>query len=98
LTAHVYTPSPSGWVSALDRLTAGETHGVTAQPLIVGDQYFYRGQTPLIISEWGGFGFSDYGGPGEAEARYRLIQLFKHEMRQRPIAGDIYTQGDKHRR
>ncbi|HLM60111.1 MAG TPA: beta galactosidase jelly roll domain-containing protein, partial [Pyrinomonadaceae bacterium] len=92
LTAHVYTPSPSGWVSALDRLTAGETHGVTAQPLIVGDQYFYRGQTPLIISEWGGFGFSDYGGPGEAEARYRLIQLFKHEMRQRPIAGDIYTQ------
>jgi hypothetical protein len=92
LTAHVYTPSPSGWVSALERLTAGETHGVTAEPLIVGDQYFYRGQTPLVISEWGGFGFSNYGGPDEAEARYRLIKLFKHEMRQREIAGDVYTQ------
>lgn len=94
LTAHVYTPSPSEWISNLDRLVAGETRGVTAQPLIVGDEYFYRGQTPLVISEWGGFGFTNYGGPGEAEAegRHRLIQLFKHEMRQRPIAGDIYTQ------
>lgn len=92
LTAHVYTPSPSGWVSALDRLIAGETHGVTAQPLIVGDPYFYRGQTPLIISEWGGFGFSNYGGPDEAEARCNLIKLFKKEMRDRSIAGDIYTQ------
>jgi len=92
LTAHVYTPSPTEWVSSLDRLTAGETHGVTAQPLIVGDEYFYRGQTPLVISEWGGFGFTNYGGPEEAEGRHRLIQQFKHEMRQRPIAGDIYTQ------
>ena len=92
LTAHVYTPSPSDWVSNLDRLVAGETSGVTAQPLIVGDEYFYRGQTPLVISEWGGFGFTNYGGPEEAEDRHRLIQLFKHEMRQRPIAGDIYTQ------
>lgn len=92
LTAHVYTPSPSGWVSALDRLAAGEMHGVTAQPLIVGDPYFYRGQSPLIISEWGGFGFSNYGGPGESEARHRLIKLFKDEMRSRQIAGDVYTQ------
>ncbi len=94
LTAHVYTPLPSEWVSSLDRLIAGETRGVTAQPLIVGDEYFYRGQTPLVISEWGGFGFTNYGGPGEAEveSRHRLIQLFKHEMRQRAIAGDIYTQ------
>jgi beta-galactosidase/beta-glucuronidase len=92
LTAHVYTPSPSHWVSSLDRLIAGETHGVTAQPLIVGDEYFYRGQAPLVISEWGGFGFDNYGGPDEAEGKHRLIQLFKHEMRQRAIAGDIYTQ------
>lgn len=92
LTAHVYTPSPSGWVSALDRLAAGETHGVTAQPLIVGDPYFYHGQSPLIISEWGGFGFSNYGGPDETEARCRLIKLFKQEMRERSIAGDVYTQ------
>ncbi|MBA2493754.1 MAG: glycoside hydrolase family 2 [Acidobacteria bacterium] len=92
LTAHVYTPSPSAWVSTLDRLVAGETHGITAQPLIVGDEYFYRGQTPLVISEWGGFGFTNYGGPDEVEGKCRLIQLFKDEMRQRPIAGDIYTQ------
>jgi beta-galactosidase/beta-glucuronidase len=94
LTAHIYTPSPSGWISALDRLAAGETHGVTAEPLIAGDAYFYRGQTPLVISEWGGFGFSNYGGPNEteAEARYRLIKLFKDDMRARSIAGDVYTQ------
>ncbi len=92
LTAHVYTASPSVWVSTLDRLIDGETHGVTAQPLIVGDEYFYRGQTPLVISEWGGFGFSNYGGPDEVEARSRMIQLFKYEMRQRHIAGDVYTQ------
>lgn len=93
LTAHVYTPSPSEWVSSLDRLVDGQTHGVTYQPLVVGDEYFYRGQTPLVISEWGGFGFSNYGGPAdEAEGKHRLIQLFKHEMRQRAIAGDIYTQ------
>jgi len=92
LTAHVYTPSPSGWVTALERLIAGETHGVTAEPLVAGDEYFYRGQTPLIISEWGGFGFSNYGGPEETESKHRLIELFKQEMRGRAIAGDVYTQ------
>jgi hypothetical protein len=60
--------------------------------LIVGDEFFYRGQTPLVISEWGGFGFTNYGGPDEVEARSGLIKLFKQEMRARPIAGDIYTQ------
>jgi hypothetical protein len=92
LTAHVYTPDEAAWASSLDRLVAGETHGVTAQPLIVGDEYFYRGQVPLIISEWGGFGFSDYGGPGETEEKAKRIRAFKREMRRRPIAGDIYTQ------
>jgi hypothetical protein len=60
--------------------------------LIVGDEFFYRGQTPLVISEWGGFGFTNYGGPDEVEARSQLIRLFKEEMRARSIAGDIYTQ------
>ncbi|MEP6923708.1 MAG: sugar-binding domain-containing protein [Pyrinomonadaceae bacterium] len=94
MTAHVYTPDPSAWATTLDRLGAGETEGVTAQPLVVGDPYFYRGQVPLIISEWGGFGFTMYGGPGEGhpDERAERIRTFKHEMRRRPIAGDIYTQ------
>ena len=92
LTAHIYTPSPSNWVSSLDRLIEGEKYGVTAQPLIVGDEYFYRGQAPLVISEWGGFGFNDYGGPEDAEAKHLLIRLYKQEMVQRRIAGDVYTQ------
>ncbi len=92
LTAHVYTPDAAFWASNLDRLVAGETHGVTAQPLIAGDPYFYRGQTPLVISEWGGFGFTNYGGPGETEEKWRRIKEFKREMRRRPIAGDMYTQ------
>ena len=92
LTAHVYLPDLEDWKSTLDRLVAGETHGVTAQPLIVGDPYFYRGQLPLIISEWGGFGFVDYGGPEESEERWQRIKAYKRELRRRPIAGDIYTQ------
>lgn len=93
LTAHIYTPSPSVWVSTLDRLTAGETRSVAAQPLTVGDEYFYRGQIPLVISEWGGFGFKDYGGPSDEDhGKHELIKLFKDEMRKRSIAGDIYTQ------
>jgi beta-galactosidase/beta-glucuronidase len=94
LTVHVYTPDLETWSSVLDRIVAGETQGVAAQSLIVGDQYFYRGQSPLIISEWGGFGFSNYGGPGddENEDKTQRIRQFKREMRRRRIAGDIYTQ------
>jgi len=88
------TPDPAAWIWSLDRLAAGEFEGVTAQPLTLGDPYYHRGQIPLIISEWGGFGFSNYGGPGEenADARANRIKEFKREMRRRPIAGDVYTQ------
>jgi hypothetical protein len=92
LTAHVYTPELAAWSSVLDRIIDGETKGVAAQPLITGDPYFYKGQVPLIISEWGGFGFTDYGGPGGAEEKSQRIKDFKREMRRRRVAGDIYTQ------
>jgi hypothetical protein len=92
LTAHVYTPDLKTWSSVLDRMTNGETKGVAAQPLITGDPYFYGGQVPLVISEWGGFGFSDYGGPGGTEEKTKRIRDFKREMRARRVAGDIYTQ------
>ncbi|HEV2864672.1 MAG TPA: glycoside hydrolase family 2 TIM barrel-domain containing protein [Pyrinomonadaceae bacterium] len=92
LTAHLYTPDLERWRELLDRLTRGETEGVAAFPLVVGDPFFYRGQVPLVVSEWGGFGFSDYGGPTEAGERAERIRLFKRELRKRPIAGDVYTQ------
>ena len=92
LTAHVYTPETAQWSSVLDRIIEGETKGVAAQPLVTGDPYFYRGQVPLVISEWGGFGFSDYGGPGGAEEKSNRIREFKREMKRRRVAGDIYTQ------
>jgi beta-galactosidase/beta-glucuronidase len=92
LTAHVYTPKLAEWANVLDRLIDGETRDVVAKPMIVGDQYFYSGQVPLVISEWGGFGFTDYGGPGETDEKARQIRAFKREMRQRRVAGDIYTQ------
>jgi hypothetical protein len=59
---------------------------------VTGDPYFYRGQTPLVISEWGGFGFTNYGGPGGEEEKAKRILEFKREMRRRRVAGDIYTQ------
>ena len=92
LTAHVYTPDLGTWREHLDRLVAGDNEGVTAQPLVVGDPFFYRGQVPLVVSEWGGFGFHAYGGPGEPETKAAHILTYKAEISRRPIAGDVYTQ------
>ena len=92
LTAHLYTPEPEKWEEVLDALTSGQLEGVAAFPLVIGDPYFYRGQSPLIVSEWGGFGFTDYGGPKESEDRAESIRRYKQELRKRPIAGDVYTQ------
>jgi len=60
LTAHLYTPSPARWTDLLDCITQGEMEDVSAFPLVVGDPFFYRGQIPLLVSEWGGFGFKDF--------------------------------------
>lgn len=92
LTAHLYTPDLDKWRKLLDKFVAGEQKNVAAFPLIVGDSFFYRKQVPLVVSEWGGFGFKNYGGPkGEGE-RAKKIALFKKELKSRPIAGDVYTQ------
>lgn len=92
LTAHLYTPDVKKWSELLDSLVKGKLEGVAAYPLVVGDPFFYRTQVPLIVSEWGGFGFADYGGPKESDERTQLIKQFKKELRARPIAGDVYTQ------
>ena len=92
LTAHVYTADLAGWRATLDRLQAGDLTGVAVRPLVVGDPFFYAGQVPLVVSEWGGFGFTNYGGPAEASEQTRLIRAFKRELRARAIAGDVYTQ------
>ena len=70
----------------------GQLVGVAAFPLVVGDPFFYRYQVPLIVSEWGGFGFANYGGPEDDNERTRQIKLFKNELRERHFAGDVYTQ------
>ncbi|WP_293894997.1 glycoside hydrolase family 2 protein [Flavobacterium sp.] len=92
LTVHLYTPDIEHWRNLLDGLCEGQLNGVAAFPLVVGDPFFYRSQVPLLVSEWGGFGFENYGGPEGDSERTRLIGLFKKELRRRPIAGDIYTQ------
>ncbi len=92
LTAHLYTPDPEHWKELLDKLTEGQLNGVAAFPLVVGDPFFYRHQVPLLVSEWGGFGFINYGGPKDADERAGKIRQFKEELRKRPIAGDVYTQ------
>ena len=92
LTAHVYETDVRTWRGVLQRLTDGVTDGVTALPLVVGDPFFYAGQVPLVVSEWGGFGFSMYGGPAERDARAATIRAFKAALREHAIAGDVYTQ------
>ncbi len=92
LTVHLYTPEVSRWKELLDNLLAGQNEGVAAFPLVVGDPFYYRKQVPIIVSEWGGFGFKDYGGPQDDAQRASQILLFKEELRKRHIAGDVYTQ------
>jgi beta-galactosidase/beta-glucuronidase len=92
LTAHLYTPDINAWRALLERLARGETQGVAVKPLIIGDPYFYVGQVPLVVSEWGGFGFVDYGGPDDWEDKATRIRAFKRELRRQSIAGDVYTQ------
>lgn len=92
LTAHLYTPDIQRWREMLDQLVSGQLVGVAAFPLVVGDPFFYRKQVPLVVSEWGGFGFVEYGGPKDDNERAKQIRLFKEELRKRPIAGDVYTQ------
>ena len=92
LTVHLYTPELERWKEMLNDLVAGKQEGVAAFPLTVGDPFFFRKQVPLLVSEWGGFGFADYGGPQDDSERTRQISLFKQELRKRRIAGDVYTQ------
>ncbi len=91
LTAHIYRNTMDEWEDVLDRLVAGDKH-VTAEQLVVGDPFFYEGQVPLVVSEWGGFGFSGYGGPFALDARVVQIKAYKRALRHRRIAGDVYTQ------
>ncbi|HUQ19519.1 MAG TPA: glycoside hydrolase family 2 TIM barrel-domain containing protein [Gemmatimonadaceae bacterium] len=92
LTVHLYTSDIDKWRDLLDRLVRGETENVAAEPLTVGDPFFLRGHVPVVISEWGGFGFPDYGGPAAFEAREQQIAAYKAELRNRSFAGDVYTQ------
>ncbi len=92
LTAHIYTPDIEVWKTSLTKVMEGDLAGVTAFPLVVKDPFFYKKQLPFIVSEWGGFGFVNYGGPKDEEDRTKLIRAFKTELRKRDIAGDVYTQ------
>jgi hypothetical protein len=92
LTAHVYRTDVERWREVLDRIAAGDGESVTALPLVVGDPFFYSEQAPVVISEWGGFGFSLYGGPQRLDERGERIRAFKAALRERPFAGDVYTQ------
>ncbi|RZK69751.1 MAG: glycoside hydrolase family 2, partial [Pedobacter sp.] len=92
LTVHLYTPELQRWQELLTNLVKGDQTGVAAFPLTVGDPFFFRKQVPLLVSEWGGFGFADYGGPNDDSLRADKIKQFKDELRKHPIAGDVYTQ------
>jgi beta-galactosidase/beta-glucuronidase len=92
LTAHFYQNDLQKWINVLNELLEGKLEKVAAFPLVIGDPFFYRGQVPLVVSEWGGFGFVDYGGPKDDAERTVYITNFKKELRKRNIAGDVYTQ------
>jgi hypothetical protein len=91
-TAHVYDLDLDRWRDAIRRIADGDVDDVTVRRLVVGDPFFYAGQLPLVISEWGGFGFSGYGGPIDLDVRAERIRAFKGALRELPVAGDVYTQ------
>lgn len=92
LTVHIYASEFDRWAQLLTNLENGDMQTVAAFPLTVGDPFFFRKQVPLVISEWGGFGFADYGGPKDDDDRSVKIALYKQELRRHAIAGDVYTQ------
>jgi beta-galactosidase/beta-glucuronidase len=92
LTIHLYTADINRWREMLSKLDEGQTDEVAAESLIVGDPFFLRGHVPVVVSEWGGFGFPDYGGPKDSAGRSEEIRAFKKELRRHQIAGDVYTQ------
>ncbi len=92
LSVHLYTPDLDRWRDKLDRLVSGANEGLMGNPLVIGDPFLYRGQLPLVVSEWGGWGWRGYGGPEDAAVKAERIRAFKRELRARPIAGDVYTQ------
>ena len=92
LTAHVYRADLERWKDKVDRLSVGDIEATSPPQLVVGDPFFYSGQMPLVISEWGGFGFSGYGGPDAFDERAATIRGYKAALRERVIAGDVYTQ------
>lgn len=92
LTAHLYTDDPAQWQQVLEDFAHGQLEGVAVQPLVVGDPFFQRGQIALLVSEWGGFGFTNYGGLVPLEERAKLIRDFKAALRRAGMAGDVYTQ------
>jgi len=92
LTVHLYTSELQRWKELINKLIAGQLEGVAAFPLTVGDPFYFRKQVPLVVSEWGGFGFANYGGPQNNQDRTQLITDFKKELRKHSIAGDVYTQ------
>ncbi|RZJ20207.1 MAG: glycoside hydrolase family 2 [Acinetobacter sp.] len=91
-TIHIYTSEFDEWRKRLKALEAGNIEGIAAFPLTVGDPFFFRKQVPIIISEWGGFGFVDYDGPQEDVDRAEKIKTYKQELSRYAIAGDVYTQ------
>jgi len=92
LTVHIYTAEFERWSQLLTELENGNMDTVAAFPLTVVDPFFFRKQVPLVISEWGGFGFADYGGPQDDQDRSAKIALYKKELSRHAIAGDVYTQ------
>ena len=58
-------------------MVGGKIESVAAFPLVVGDPFFYRKQVPLIVSEWGGFGFLGLRWSKEGNERTELIADLK---------------------
>ncbi len=99
LTLHIYDNNLEKWQKDLQNIASlaapdsPRFKQLTGKPPVIGNDYTYKSELPVIISEWGGFG-SLYGGPAAEQEKFGQIRRYKEVLHQAqpPIAGDCYTQ------
>ncbi len=93
LTAHLYTPDLARWQELLDRLVDGRTGWRGRFPAGGGRSVFLPPPGAADCQRMGRFWLCQLRRPpGCRRTAPNRSELFKQELRKRPIAGDVYTQ------
>lgn len=98
-TLHIYANNFENWrldlenISGLAATDNARFRKLAGKSAVIGDNYVYKAEIPLMVSEWGGFG-ALYGGPAGELAKFSQIRQYKTLLHnsEPAIFGDCYTQ------